>query len=224
MSRKLYAYDRRDVYYPEEESLLQQLKLSHPSTTWQQLRILFNDSVPSNRQRTEDGLKNKWKDMENCRKEEKLLRELKLTHPEAGWQEVACLFNQIVPAHRNRRAETLKAKWENIQHRKHEAELSFREPLRSQLLVRPSPRLSMNPRNDKKELQAGSSRKPEVGLKSDPAVEVEVKAGGDHCAALESEPWFRELYDSIDSDTASDCLIDPALGDMSDVDISDTFA
>ncbi|PGG98657.1 hypothetical protein AJ80_09494 [Polytolypa hystricis UAMH7299] len=215
MSVNRDASERRDMYDPEEERLLQQLKQSHPNAYWHQLITLFNSSVPAHRRRTADGIKNKWKDMENIKKDDTLLRELKLAQPQADWPEVVQLFNQLVPARRNKSATALRLKWENMQqHPSHDEGVSSQQspwcgPENAEQYALARSNVSIYA----KESDRGYIGHESVS-KSDHAAEREVETIEDRCLALESEPWFQEFCDSIDPDTVPNCLIDPALRDQ----------
>ncbi|OJD27904.1 hypothetical protein ACJ73_00697 [Blastomyces percursus] len=183
MSTLTIACNRRDAYYPEEEGLLQQLKRSHPNTSWRKLVIHFNASVPHHRQRTEYGLENKWKHMRITEKDEKLLRELKLAHPQADWSDIACLFNRTVPVHRNRTAETLRLKWENIQRHGQDADVLSWPPSGLAHVARctSSPSVVSS--------HSGGSGRSSPQLPVGPIVTMiiyRVESGEDHRAALEN--------------------------------------
>ncbi|OJD23537.1 hypothetical protein ACJ73_05102 [Blastomyces percursus] len=187
------ACDRRDPYNQEELGLLRRLKQSHPRAHWRELITMYNASVPKHRQRTKNGLLNKWKDMQHSKKEEKLLAELKIAHPHADWQDLARWFNEKVPAHRNIHVETLRLKWENIQ-------LSSCPSLPTRP---PDPvvcTFSPSTVSIQSESSVESSSRCKANWTNNYTVDTKHESSEDRRAALENERWYQIFYDTIDPD------------------------
>ncbi|KAK2730836.1 hypothetical protein FQN57_003992, partial [Myotisia sp. PD_48] len=96
------ASDRRDIYTKDEITKFKEIKRLHPKASWENVTILFNKEALEGRQRTKEALIGKWKQMENNKKDTKILCELKHEYHQSSWQEILEHFNKRVPPFRRK--------------------------------------------------------------------------------------------------------------------------
>ncbi|KMU92437.1 hypothetical protein CIHG_10257 [Coccidioides immitis H538.4] len=66
-----------------------------------------------------NGIKNKWKDLENHKKDVNLLKELRIKNSHTDLHETTIIFNQQVSLHCRKTVETITKMWEDSQHEKY---------------------------------------------------------------------------------------------------------